>query len=125
LKVPKYYWRLPVYSTALFCSIVFVLSGDLIQTLVFFFVVPASGLICILLLLCAAVRKYRRRCLWVAGAIAVFLASSAALVAYQRDDPQCIRSTIRWILQSHRYKAEVLAEAQLKPGELKHIEWDE
>jgi len=124
LKVLKSDWRLPIYLTALLGSVIFVVSGDLIQTLVFFLVAPALVLVCIILLLCAAVGKYRRNYLWAAGAIGVFLTSSVALVAYQRDDPQCIRSRIRWILQSHRYKPEVLAQAQRKAGELKHIEWD-
>jgi hypothetical protein len=34
-----------------------------------------------------------------------------------------IRSTARWFVWSHRYKAEVLAQPNAT-GELKHIEWD-
>ncbi len=120
----KYDWRLLVYVAALFGAIVSAAGGDTTQTLIFFLGIPALALTFILLLLCAAVGMYRRQCLWIAGAIGVFFASSAALIAYQRGDPQSLRTTVRWKLQARHYKAAVLSQGQAKPGELKHIEWD-
>ena len=33
-------------------------------------------------------------------------------------------TTARWLVQSHQYKAEVLAQPGTTSGELKHVEWD-
>ena len=35
-----------------------------------------------------------------------------------------VRTAARWLVWSHRYKAQVLAQPTLVNGELKHIEWD-
>ena len=59
-----------------------------------------------------------------AGAIGLFFLSCTALIAYEREDPGCIRSTLRWTLRSQFYKREVLAQKQARDGSLKHIEWD-
>ncbi len=120
----KHDWRLPVYLTAVWGALVLVISDDLIQTLIIFLGAPALALTFTLLLLGAIVNKNRRTLLWIAGAIVVFFATSAALIAFQRDDPKCIRSTVRWIFESRYYKAEVLRQKQPSTAELKHVEWD-
>jgi len=122
-KALGYDWRLPFYLAALLGAIVVVEGNDAVQIVTIFFIVPVLLFAFLLLLLCAVLGKIRRQCLWLAGAIALFFLTSVALIAYQRDDPQCIRSTVRWLLHSHDYKAEVLAQPQ-PPGELKHVIWD-
>ncbi len=119
----RYDWRLPVYLSAILVAILFVISDDLIQTLIFFLLTPTLVLAEVILVLLAALRR-RRNFLWVAGAIGVFFLCSTALIAYQRDDPQCIRSMLRWTLLSPNYKSEVLAQKQPLDGTSKHIEWD-
>lgn len=120
-RVLRYDWRLPVYLAAIFGALSIVVSNDLVQVLAFFLLAPAFALILIALLLHAALRR-RTSSLSLAGAIGVFFLCSAALVAYERDDPRCIRSAVRWTLLCQHYKAQILAQKQPRDGTLKHIE---
>jgi hypothetical protein len=52
--------------------------------------------------------------------VVAFLAVSVALFSEQRT----LRPPLRWLLWSHRYRAELLAAPDAANGALKHIEWD-
>ena len=82
-------------------ALVFVVSDDWIQDAIFFLVSPALLFALLILLLVAVLeRRYRRPYLWLAGAIALFFVTAAALIAYQQGDLQCIRSTARWMCKA-------------------------
>lgn len=112
------------YLIAVIAAVGFVCADDGLQLFVFFFVAPTLALCLAVLLFSACFRRGRAECLWAAGAIATFLGLSAALGAYQRSDPQCIRSTVRWAFNSQDYKKRVIAQPPSRTGELKHVIWD-
>jgi hypothetical protein len=118
---PKRRWW--PYMAAVIAAIGFVCGNDGLQLFVFFFIAPILAVCLAVLLLCACFRRGRNDWLWAAGAIATFLGLTAAL-GYQRTDPQCIRSTLRWAFNSHDYKGRVMSQPQPPVGELKHVIWD-
>ncbi len=83
-------------------------------------VVPIFCLFCLVLFVIAAIRKRPRRCLSIVATVVVFLVVSAALFSEQGT----LRPALRWLLWSHRYKAELVAAPNAANGALKHIEWD-
>jgi len=115
-------WRPPLYVVAgvsIVLLSLFVIGADA-ALLYVFIIAPMICLICVILLVAATIRKRPRQCLSMLLTIVVFLAGSGLLIKNQRT----LRPTLRWLLWSHRYKAEVLAQAAPANGELKHIEWD-
>ena len=118
----KFNWRLSIYG-AVGASIVllslFVYGSDA-SLLHIFVVAPIFCLCCIILLVRSAIHKEPRRCLSILFAIVAFLAVSVALFSEQGT----LRPTLRWLLWSHRYKAELMAAPNAANGALKHIEWD-
>ena len=115
-------WGLPLYvvvgaSIVLLSLMVYSPDGDLLYSLV---IAPLVCLICLVLLLTAAIRKRSRQFLSTLLTLVAFLAVSAALL----KNGSTLRPSIRWLLWSHRFKAEVMAQQSPSNAELKHIEWD-
>jgi hypothetical protein len=115
-------WRLPFYAVvgaAIVMLSLFAYSAD--PTLLYiFFIAPIVCLSCLVLLLVATIRKRPRRSLSMLLALVAFLVTSGALLKAQ----DVLRPSLRWLLWSHRFKAEVLAQPTPANGELKHLEWD-
>jgi len=89
------------------------------EFLYFFFFAPIF-LTCLVLLVSAALRKRPRQCLSMLLTLAAFIGASWALLKNEGT----IRPSIRWLLWSSRFKAEVLAQPAPITGELKHCEWE-
>ena len=115
-------WRLPLYAvvgTAVLMLSLFACRED--PTLLYiFFIAPIVCLSFLVLLLVATIRKRPRRSLSTLLALIAFLVTSGALLKAQ----DVLRPSLRWLLWSHRLKAEVLAQPNPPNGGLKHIEWD-
>lgn len=56
--------------------------------------------------------------------LAVLWAIAACFFLYNREHPFAIREAARWLIWSHEYKQQVLAQPTSVNGDLKHIEWD-
>ena len=65
-------------------------------------------------------RTMRRQSVAALAMVVVF-ASVSWLLFRVSDD---VRTTGRWLIESHKYKAEILAQPDSANGELKHAEWD-
>ena len=112
-------WRLPLYvvvgaSIALLSMMVYSPNGGLLYMLVI------APLICFVLLIAAGIRKKPRQRLSILLTLVTFLVASAALLKNEGT----LRPSIRWLLWSHRYKTELLAQMNPAKSELKHVEWD-
>lgn len=86
----------------------------------FFLIAPVACLIILTLLLAAAVDRKGRKCITFFFTLIAFFLASIPIVRKSDD----LRSTLRWLLWSSRFKAEVLAGPAPANGELKHIEWE-
>jgi hypothetical protein len=84
------------------------------------FFAPIIFLACLILLVAAAIDKRPRQCLSMLLTLVAFLGASWALFKNEGT----IRPSIRWLLWSHRFKAEVLARPAPTKGELRHMEWE-
>jgi hypothetical protein len=85
-----------------------------------FFLTLLLGAIVSLILLIIAVQQVRRRGLSVLLMLAFFCAAGLLLFRVSQD----VRTAVRWLIQSKRYKAAVLAQPDSAKGEMKHVEWD-
>ena len=83
-------------------------------------VAPIVCLVCLLLIAASAIRKRPRQCLSVLLTLAAYIAISAVL----HFNADTLRASIRWLLWSRYYKAEVLAQPSPVNGELRHMEWE-
>jgi len=63
-----------------------------------------------------------RRCIPLLIVAAVLACIIAAVPEVESFLP--VRTAARWLVRSHHYKAQVLAQPASASGELKHIEWD-
>jgi hypothetical protein len=115
-------WGLPLSAAAgagivLVSLMVYSPYGDFLYI---FLIAPIICLICLVMLAVAAIRKRRRQCLSLLLTLVAFLAVSVAL-HMNRDT---LRASLRWLLWSHRFKTEVLAQPAPANGELRHMEWE-
>jgi hypothetical protein len=83
-------------------------------------IVPIISLTSLVLLVVAAFRRRTGKFLSLLITLVAFLGISGALL----KDENTLRDHARWLLESHRLKAEVLSEPDSERGELKHMEWD-
>jgi hypothetical protein len=118
----RFNWRLPLYvvvgaSMLLLSLFLHSADGSLLYILV---VAPIVCLLCLVLLLIAAIRKRPRQCLSMLVTLIAFLAVSGALL----KEEGTLRPALRWLVWSRRYKAEVIRMPDSSKGELKHLEWD-
>ena len=120
--------RFPLYSTIALC-IIFIAIGiicpiDISLLLRLFIGVPVLVVASIVVAICAAFNKSRRRYLHQLTALAILLVISASFLLYDFKHPLVIRSAVRWMVGRTIYKERVLAEPTSARGDLKHIEWD-
>jgi hypothetical protein len=117
----RFNWRLPLYAAAgacvVFLAIMVYGSADIAVILYTFGAAPIIG---ILLLVVIAVRRRLRQQLSALLALVAYVTVTGALFMARNE----LRPTLRWLLWSHRYKAELLAAPDSANGQLKHIEWD-
>jgi hypothetical protein len=66
----------------------------------------------------------RRQLRTILATLAVLWAIAACFFFFNREHPFAIRETARWLIWSHEYKQQVLAQPTSVNGDLKHIEWD-
>lgn len=119
-------WRLPLSATIIsfFCFLALACCrADTFLFLSVFVVAPVFLMISITAPIYAAFRN-RRQFLPIVAALAVLWASSIPLFLYDREHPFAIRETARWLVWSHEYKQQVMAQPASLNGQLKHIEWD-
>jgi hypothetical protein len=115
-------WRLPL-SVAAGAGVVHVSLmvyspyGDLLYL---FLIAPIICLIGLTALAIAGLRKRGHQCLSLSMTLIAFLAVSGAL--HMNSDG--LRASLRWLLSSHRFKAEVLAQPAPPKGQLRHMEWE-
>jgi hypothetical protein len=120
--------RFPLYSAIALC-IIFIAIGiicpiDISLLLRLFIGVPVLLVASIVVAICVAFSKSRRRYLHQLTALTILLVISASFLLYDFKHPLVIRSAARWMVWSHGYKKEVLAQPAAASGDLKHIEWD-
>jgi hypothetical protein len=118
----------PLYS-ALAASALFIVIGILcpIDTALFlrlFFVGPILLVASIVVVICSIAGKHGRRYQRLLLALGILWVVSVFFFFVDSDHPLVIRSTARWMVWSHGYKKEVLAQPTPANGDLKHIEWD-
>jgi energy-coupling factor transporter transmembrane protein EcfT len=118
----QFLWRYPVYvvgiSTAIFVALVgYSAYGDWLYMLL---VIPVVLLTCLVAVTVHAIRKRSRNCLSALLTLVAFLAVSAVLL----KNEVTIRASIRWLVWSRQYKAELLAQPAPPNSQLRHIEWE-
>ena len=117
----RFNWRLPLYAAAgacvVFLAIMVYGSADIAVVLYTF---GAVTIISILLLVVIAVRRRLRERLSALLVLVAYVTVTGALFMARNE----LRPTLRWLLWSRRYKAELLAAPDSANGQLKHIEWD-
>ncbi len=94
-----------------------ILGNDIVAFLATAVLGAIIGLI-LVVVLCRTVRLESMAALLM---VAVFSAGSWLLFKVSDD----VRTTVRWLIQSGKYKAEILAQPNSINGELKHAEWDD
>ena len=116
----QYNWRLPLYAIVGACIVFLpiIVFGSVEAVILYTF--GAAPIIGILLLVIVAVRKRLRQRLSALLALVAYVTVTGALFIAHGE----LRPTLRWLIGSHRYKAELLAAPDSANGELKHIEWD-
>ena len=115
-------WRLPVSGAAgaafMFLSLILYSAYGAVLHVIL--VAPFVCLLALTLAVVAAIRKRYRRCLSMLLALVAFLLVSAALF----KDKDALRASLRWTVESRRFKAEVLAQPAPSNGQLRHVEWE-
>ena len=117
----RFNWWLPLYA-AIGTFVVFVGVATWTSE-AFFYVLLVVPLISLVLggsSVIAAIAKKRHGSLAMLSILVSYWAISAILVM----NYSAIRASARWLIWSHEYKSEVLAQPACSNGELKHIEWD-
>jgi hypothetical protein len=119
-------WRVRLY-TALAGLVLFVgieiCPADM-ALLLYIFVIAILLLSSIVLLVCAAIGRNRRRYLQQLSTLTILLVIAVGVFIFSWMYPFAIRSEARWLISSQNYKALVLAQPSPPNNELKHIEWD-
>jgi hypothetical protein len=115
------YWKLPLLVVAAAAAAFLLL---ILYTAYFFIWIPfvtiIACLLCLVLMAIAAIRKRKRQIISPLLAIIAFVAVAAALL----EGGDALRSSLRWLLWSQHFKAELLAQPSPPNGELRHLEWD-
>lgn len=115
-------WALPLGVAA---GLIFVSTAVIVYTPYAVFplalvVVPLVCLTLIVLLLVASIRKWKRLQASAALALVAVVATSFAVLKLQEP----IRESLRWLLWSNRFKAELLSTPSPQLGEFRHIVWE-
>jgi len=115
----RFNWWLPFYGS-FGAAIVFLpkmILGNEIGTFLWTALIAAIVGLALLVVLFLTIRHQSIAAL---SMVAVFGAVSWLLFRVSDD----VRTTGRWLIQSGRYKTEILAQPNSTNGELKHAEWD-
>jgi hypothetical protein len=115
-------WGLPLSvvaggSIVLLSLMVYSPYGDLLYILI---IAPIVCLVCLFLMAASAIRKRPRQFLSALLTLVAFVAASGVL----HINKNTVRASVRWLLWSRRYKAEVLAQPAPASGEFRHVEWE-
>lgn len=121
----RFGWRL-LLGAALIGLLAFVAvatcQADTSLFLNLFVVAPVLLVLTIGSVIYAVIRRRQLRTML--ATLAVLWAMAACFFVYNREHPFIIRETARWLIWSHEYKQQVLAQPTSVGGDLKHIEWD-
>ena len=114
-------WALPVGTGAglLIVSLALDAYTPYAEFPLLFVVMPLVCISLLIALLIALFRKKRR--LWVSAASALVIVIATAFVLLILQEP--IRESLRWVLWSSRFEAELLSSPSPRLGELRHMEW--
>jgi hypothetical protein len=115
----RFNWWLPFYGllgAAIVLLPKMVLGNDIGTFLATALVAAIVGVILFVILL----RTVRRQSAAALSMVVVFGAASWLLFRVSDD----VRTTGRWLIESRKYKAAILAQPDPANGELKHAEWD-
>jgi hypothetical protein len=105
-------------AVALIASLAALVFTSDIGTLMYLIGVAIVGTLA--LLLAIALRRGREQRIVSVAVFGAFLIVTVGVVISQQQ----IRPHLLWLVWSNRYKSEVLANAAVANGELKHTEWD-
>lgn len=112
-------WRMPLYAAVVACLIFLpIMLSDGWDMGSFLYLLVAVPVVSFVLLLTIAIRKKQRLSTFLM--LLAYLAVTGTLLRSSHE----LRPPLRWLLRSHRYKAEVMAQPTPANGELRHIEWD-
>ena len=122
---PRSLWRLPLYATIIEV-VVFVPLATLHPdvSLVLDIFVVATLLVIISTVLIVWMIGEARQIPPILATLAILWVIPVSLFFYNRDHPFELHESVRWLVSSHQYKSQVLAQPASTDGELKHIEWD-
>ena len=113
-------WRLPLYGALGACVVFLPIIVYFSDIFVLLYLLGVSTIIVILLLVTIVVRMRPRQRLSILLTLVAYVTVTGALFINYGE----LRPSLRWLLWSHRYKAELLAAPDLADGDLKLIEWD-
>ena len=115
-------WALPVRAAVglLIVSSVLIVYTPYAEFPLTFVVMPLVCITLIVLLLVAGVRNRKR--LQASAALALVAVIAISFTALKLQEP--IRESLRWLLWSNRFKAELMASPAPPTGGLRHIEWE-
>jgi hypothetical protein len=113
-------WRLPLYGALGACVVFLLIIVYFSDIFVLLYLLGVSTIIVILLLVTIVIRMRPRQRLSILLTLVAYVTVTGALFINYGE----LRPSLRWLLWSHRYKAELLAAPDLADGDLKHIEWD-
>ena len=115
----RFNWWLPFYGSSGAAIVVLpqMVLGNDIGT---FLGTALIGAIVSVILFVILLRTVRRQSMAALSMVVVFGALSWLLFKVSDD----VRTTGRWLIQSRKYKAEILAKPTPANGELRHAEWD-
>ena len=115
-------WGAPLFSAlaasvALLVLMLWSADGDLIFI---FFAGPGFCVACLIFLVAHLIGRKHWQSLAIFLSLLAFLAASAGLLTSEST----LRPHLRWLLWSHRFKVQVIAQTNPINGELRHTEWD-
>jgi hypothetical protein len=119
VKTKRSLWRPSLYAAATACGLflpLLIYSPDA-DIFYLFIGVPVVGFIFLIATLASQTLRQR-----LAKGLALLLFLAVSLVLLRSAG--ALRPHLRWLLWSHHWKSEVLAQSNVGRGELRHVEWD-
>ena len=113
----RFDWRLPLYAVV--GTFVLILPALFYEPDISLIVYTVLAVPISLLLVIVSIWKKPLRVSIFTMLIAYWIISATFLTNYK-----AVRTTVRWLALSHRYKAEVLAQPASQRGEFQHVQWD-
>jgi hypothetical protein len=118
----RVYWALPVGLSAglLILSLILIAYTPYAEFPLTLVAMPLFCIPLLVVLIVAVVRKRKRLRITVALALIAVFAVWFAVLKLQEP----VRESLRWLLWSNRFKAELQQAPSARPGELRHIVWE-